>query len=194
NIQELDPRWVIGSQETKVSRLIAPGLVSVDQPSMEPIMELAESVTNLDPLTWDATLRDDVRFSDGTKLTARDVLYTYRTVLDPETKSVQLRQYDERLTSVEALDERRVRFHLKQPLATFVTDLDLGIVEAAEAERRGGRWPNGEVAGAGAYHLVSLEPSETIVERNEHYFRGPPPLRPVVFRTMVGPNSRLLRL
>ncbi len=194
NLLELDPRWVVGSQETKVSRLLAPALVSVDQASLEPVMVLAERVTSVDPLTWDVTVRAGVRFPDGSPLTSRDVVYTYRTTLDPKMRSTQFRMFNERLTSVEALDERTARFHLKEPLATFVTDLDYGIVSAAGAERNGGRWPGGGVVGAGAYKLVSLVPGEVVLERNEHYWQGPPALRRVIFRTMADINARMLVL
>jgi peptide/nickel transport system substrate-binding protein len=194
NLLELDPRWVVGSLETKVSRLLAPALVSVDQESLEPRLELAESVTAVDPLTWDVTVRDGVLFPDGQPLTARDVVYTFTTTLDPAMKGTQFRMFNERLTRVEQLDERRARFHLKEPLATFVTDLDYGIVQASEAQRHGGRWSGGVVVGAGAYRLASLRIGEAVLERNEHYWRGRPPLRRVIFRTLSDTNARLLVL
>ena len=37
--------------------------------------------------TYTYTLRDGVKFSDGEPLTARDVVFTYRTVLDDDTNN-----------------------------------------------------------------------------------------------------------
>jgi len=194
NILELDPRWTLGSQELKVSRLIAPGLVSVDQASLEPRMELAERVDSVDPLTWEVTLRPDVRFPDGSLLTSRDVVFTFATTIDPKFRAVYYRQFSERLAGVEAIDERRVRFRLKQPLATFVTDLDFGIVQASEAEKHGGRWAGGVAVGAGPFQIVSLEIGEVVLAKNPHWFRGAPPLERVIFRSMADTNARLLVL
>src|SRR5688572_22529046 len=120
NVHELDPRWATSSQEVKISRVIAPALVSVDQQTPEPKLELAEKIENPDPLTWEVTVKDGVTFSDGAPLTARDVVYTFATTIDPEVKAAYYRQFSERLAGVEALDDRRVRFRLKQPLATFI--------------------------------------------------------------------------
>jgi ABC-type transport system substrate-binding protein len=113
NLVELDTRWATSSQEIKVSRLVAPALVSVDQQSMEARLELAEAVTNVDPVTWDVTVRPGIRFPDGSPLTARDVAYTFNSTLDPKYRAAYLRHFRERLTGVEVLDERRARFHLR---------------------------------------------------------------------------------
>src|SRR5262249_10473387 len=186
-VRQLDPRWVIGSNETKLSRLLTGALITIDQPSMEPIMELAESVVAEDPTTWTVTLREGLRFSDGSPLTSRDVVHTFRTILDPGRQSAYFRMYDERVASVDAVDARRTRFRLKQPLATFVTDMEIGIVCAACDAR-------GELVGAGPFRLVSQSDDEVVMERNPHWFRGPPPLRRLVFRVMTDANARILVL
>lgn len=186
-IRQLDPRFVLGSDDTKLSRLITGSLVTIDQPSMEPMMDMAESVVADDPMTWTVTLREGIRFADGSPLTARDVDHTFRSILDPATQSVHFRMFDERVASVEVIDDRRIRFHLKQQLATFVTDMEIGIVCAACDAR-------GELVGAGPYRLVSQEDDEVVLERNPYYFRGPPPMRRIVFRTMTDANARILVL
>src|SRR5262249_40193765 len=155
------------NHETKISRLIAAPLVSVDQPSMEPIMVLAEKVVPVDDVTWDVTIRPGIRFSDGTPMTARDVVYTFETTIDPARHSTNQRASAERLARVEALDDRTARFHLKAPFATFVTDLDHGIVSAAADEA--GR----PFIGAGPYRLVRYDDREVVLERNDFYY-GPP--------------------
>ncbi len=40
-----------------------------------------------DGLTYTATLRDDLKYSDGTKLTAEDFVYTWQRMVDPATAS-----------------------------------------------------------------------------------------------------------
>src|SRR5262249_2514054 len=135
-VRELDPRYVATNHETKISRLVATPLVSIDQPTLEPLLVLAAAVERVDPLTWDVTLRDGPRFPDGAPVTSADVVYTFESTLrDPKSQAHRL--FLDRFSSVEALDARRARFHLKEPLATFVTDLDYGIVSRAAAEAGG---------------------------------------------------------
>jgi peptide/nickel transport system substrate-binding protein len=194
NLVDLDTRWALSSQEIKISRLLAPALVSVDQPSLEARLELAEAITSVDPRTWDVRVKPGIKFPDGSALTARDVAYTFRSTIDPANRAAYYRHYSERLDRVDVLDERTVRFHLKKPLATFVTDLDFGIVSEAGAMRHGGRWPGGFTVGAGAFQLTHLEPGLAVAERNPHYFGPPPPMRRIEFRSMADINARLLVL
>ena len=50
--------------------------------------DLAEKVdVSADGLTYTATLRDDLKYSDGTKLTAEDFVYTWQRMVDPATAS-----------------------------------------------------------------------------------------------------------
>lgn len=192
-VRELDPRYLFLNYETKISRLVAPALVSVDQASLEPRLELAERIDRVDPLTWDVTVRAGPRFPDGTPIGARDVVYTFMSTLaDP--KSQAYHSFSERLVSVERLDERRARFHLREPLATFVTDLEYGIVSAAVAEAGGGRFAGGSVIGAGPYQVAEMHPNEVILVRNPGYDGPPPPLARLVFRTILDTNARLLVL
>src|SRR5262249_31245334 len=173
-VRELDPRYVVGSNDTKVSRLITSALVSIDQPSLAPMMEMAESVVAEDPLTWVVTLREGVRFSDGSPMTSADVVHTFRSVLDPKRGASPYRMYHDRIASLEAIDARRVRFHLVAPFATFVTDMEMGILCAACDAR-------GELVGAAPYRLVSFDEGEIVLERNPYWFRGAPPMRRIIF-------------
>ena len=71
-----DPRSTVSSMDQKLSRLVCPGLVVMDSPDSEPVLALAERIEPIDPLTWEVTVRADVRFSDGTPVTADDVAWT----------------------------------------------------------------------------------------------------------------------
>ena len=73
--------------------------------------DLATSMeVSQDGLTWTVNIRDDVNFTDGEKLTARDVAFTYNTLRD--TSSVNDFTM---LESAEALDDTMVVFHMKRP-------------------------------------------------------------------------------
>ena len=196
-ITELDPRYALTNGDTAFSRLVAAGLTAVDTVSMEPRMDLAVKIEMVDPLTWVATLRDDAKFPDGSPVTAADVEYTFRSALDPAMKAVNRRMLGERFAgpeAIEVIDALHVRFRLRQPLATFLSDLDFGIVSKAACEAVGGRLANGFVVGAGPFQVEAITSTEVRLTRNPHYYGAAPPMGRVVGRTVRDANARLLML
>lgn len=128
------------------------------------------------------TLRDDVAFHSGNKLTAADVVYSFeRFVTLGQGLSHLLRGH---VKSVEALDDHTVRFRLEKPYAPFLTALTrLPVIDSAAAKENtqpGEYGDNGDYAqayltehglGTGAYKVVSHNPQEmTRFARNEGYF------------------------
>jgi peptide/nickel transport system substrate-binding protein len=189
----LDPRYTTSNYETKFSRMVVPGLVALDTPDMAPRLELAEKMELVSELIWEVTLRADARFSDGTPVTGADVAFSYETMIVAGSDSVYAKQFRERFSRIEVLDERRVRFHLVAPLATFMTDVDMGIV-AAHAAGPSGKFPGGRVIGAGPYKLGSLTSDRLVLERNPHYHGVIPKLPRVDVRVVRDASARIVML
>jgi peptide/nickel transport system substrate-binding protein len=188
-ISSADPRYAKSNYDGKLGKLIAPGLTSVDTPDALPRMELAAAIDRIDPLTVDVTLAERV-FSDGNPVTADDVVRTYQSVMDNRCDSLYAKGFHERYASLEALDTHRVRFHLKQPLATFVSDIDFGIVS----------WhgvPAGEchppIIGAGPYTLRELSSLHVLLDASPRY-PTPPKLPHVEIKFVRDESARLLML
>jgi peptide/nickel transport system substrate-binding protein len=189
----VDPRFTSTNYDTKFSRLVAPGLTTVDTDDGAPALELAESMVQLDELTWEVTVRADARFSDGEPVTADDVVWTYQQLLAPGSESAYAKPFRERFTRIEKMDGRRVRFHLVGPLATFRTDVDIGIL-ASHAAGPDGRFPGGRVIGAGPYRLVSFDPERVQLEANPHYFGDLPKTPKVDVRVVRDQSARMIML
>ncbi|HET6612931.1 MAG TPA: ABC transporter substrate-binding protein [Kofleriaceae bacterium] len=192
-VLDLDPRFAINSYDTKLSRLIAPGLTTVDTASLEPAPALAESITQIDDLTWEVTLKDGVKFSNGLPVLADDVVYTYSSVLDPATKSLFRSNFADRFKGVEKVSARVVRFHLQKPIAMLMSDFDFGIVSAVAARAGGGRFAHG-VVGAGPYRVVRFASERILLSRNPYYAGPVPPMAKILVRTVRDPNARTLML
>lgn len=116
-----------------------------------------------DGKTWLLTLKPDLKFSDGSPLTAKDVAFTYNNAAASGGK-VDMGNF----LSAEVIDPLNVRIHLKAPQSTFVNVLgSLGIVSA---DKYNAKTYAQKPIGAGPYRLVSFQPGQQmIVEANPYY-------------------------
>ncbi|MDQ2944296.1 MAG: ABC transporter substrate-binding protein, partial [Candidatus Dormibacteraeota bacterium] len=93
--------------------------------NLTPIADLTTDLcaTSADGITWTCPLRDDVKFHDGSSMTADDVVYEYQLAKSDNCRfaaSVCLSTF---LAKVVASDPHTVVFTLKQPYAPFATSI-----------------------------------------------------------------------
>ena len=128
------------------------------------VNDLAESYTvSEDRLTWTIKIRQDVQFSDGTGLTANDVVFTFTKAAESGgLTDVTI------LQEAVAVDDYTVELRLKQPQSTFVNRLvTLGIVPAANYDENYGQNP----IGSGPYTMVQWDKGQQlIVAANPLYY------------------------
>ncbi len=184
----LDPR--LGSDEAskRVNELMYNGLFRVDE-SARPVPDLAAAVERPDDRTVIVTLRDDVRFQDGARLEARDVVATYRSILDDEVPSFRKGDLS-MLAEVSPSGERSVVFRLKQPFAPILINLAVPI-QRAGAGPEAARHP----IGTGPFRLIHYRKDEDILlERFDGYFGGAAGVRWVHLKIIPSETGRLLEL
>ena len=104
----LDPRVGTDEASQKVHQLLYNSLVRIDD-QLRVVPDLAESLEQPDPLTYVARLRRGVLFHNGRELTAADVVYTFRSFLDPDVPRPHRRVSAAR--RVDALDPLHGRVH-----------------------------------------------------------------------------------
>ncbi|TYB81322.1 ABC transporter substrate-binding protein [Maritimibacter fusiformis] len=181
----LDPRLARDTTAYRTINLIYAGLVHLT-PTLEAVPDLAESWESPDPKTVVFKLREGLVFSDGSPLTAEDVVYTFTTITDPDFNAPQRALYTP-IESVEAVDDLTVRFNLSTPYAPLLSYLDMGIVPSDYAEAGGDLAL--EPVGAGPMVLESWKRgSEIVLKASDSYWAGAPSTKAVDIR-IVGDNS-----
>lgn len=95
-------------------------------------------------------LKEGVKFSNGKEITARDVAYTYNSVLEGKVRSIR-KGAMWMIERVEAKDSR-VIFHLKEPYSSFPINATLGVIP----EGAGQEFGNNPIC-SGAYCIKKRE-------------------------------------
>ncbi|MEA2701379.1 MAG: peptide/nickel transport system substrate-binding protein [Candidatus Parcubacteria bacterium] len=125
----VNPLLALSDTDRDLTALAYAGLMGYDA-NGNPVPVLAESFARSeDERTYTFTLRADAKFSDGSPVTADDVVFTVEKAKDPALKSPVLSNWAN--IEVEATDARTVRFTLPEPYAPFLEDATLGILPSS---------------------------------------------------------------
>ncbi|MFA5954784.1 MAG: peptide ABC transporter substrate-binding protein [Patescibacteria group bacterium] len=112
--------------DVDLTRLTFSGLMRYDV-NLKPVPDLADSVTvSDDGKTYTFTLHDNLLWHDNEALTVDDVIFTYESLTDPELRSPLSTTF--RGVVVERVNDKTVRFTLKEPYADFLDTLTVGII------------------------------------------------------------------
>jgi peptide/nickel transport system substrate-binding protein len=172
----LDPANHRSRDTETLLRLMYDGLATRDR-QMKVVSELASGWQAPDPLTYDFTLRRDVKLHDGGVLTTDDVVFTFTRLLAAGAINGQTSPRKDLLgplKSVEKLDETRVRFVLEKPWPVFPAMLTFQeVIPKAFAEKVGTTGLATQEDGTGPFRLVQWRRGEGFVlERFPGYFAG----------------------
>ncbi|MGO9515898.1 MAG: ABC transporter substrate-binding protein [Candidatus Korobacteraceae bacterium] len=187
----LDPRVGVDAQSERIDDLIFDSLVRRDEHfNLKPW--LAESWEIPDPLTYIFHLRRGVHFHNGQPLTARDVKWTFDSLMSGQLRSAKASTYAP-VDRIEAPDDYIVIFSLKQPFAPLLWNLSdgaIGIVPYGSGEDF-----NRHPIGSGPFRFISAQQDkEVIIERNPDYWATPAKLQRVQFKVIPDATTRALEL
>ena len=193
----LDPHFLYIGTNVAIWRHMF-GSLTIPGPRATIEAGIAESYRLVDPLTWEFKLRPDIRLTDGSVLTADDVVFSLARIpnvpRNPSTYAVRMDQWQ----GVEAVDPLTVRIRTAQPnpfLPEAMIDLAIVSRKATEGRATSDFTSGAAMATYGPYRFVSYAPGDRlIVERNETYAGPKPYWQRVTFRVLGNDAARVAAL
>jgi len=190
--KSLDPRLALDATGWRITEIVYSSLLKKDRNS-NLVPDLAESWDMEGETVYVFHLRKNVKFHDGTPLTAEDVKYTFDTILEPSFKSPKRGVY-EPLKSIEVLDDFTVRFTLKRPFAPFLTNMVMGIVSKS-ADELHPKSTAEKPLGSGPFRFVSWKRAQYItLAANADYYGDKPKVPLLKFKIVPDATVRILEL
>jgi peptide/nickel transport system substrate-binding protein len=172
----VNPHLSVGDKDLEASRITYEPLANFDKNgNMLPI--LAAEIPSIDngqlasdgtSVTW--RLKQDVKWADGERFTANDVLFTYQFITNPDVKATSASAYTE-VDKVEVLDDYTVKVTFKKPttswFAPFVSQLGMiiprHIFEAYSGANAAEAPPNLKAIGTGPYYVSEFRNEDVLI-------------------------------
>ncbi len=124
----VNPLLALSDADRDMTALTYAGLMGIGADgTLVPVLAKSYEVSP-DGKIYTFILRDTAKFSDGTRVTAEDVVFTVEKAQDPSLKSPEYSNWAS--IRAEVVDEHTVRFTLPKPYAPFLADTTLGILPA----------------------------------------------------------------
>ena len=201
DISGLIPNITSDSASHEIGDLIYSNLVRTDK-TLAPEGELAERwEISKDEMTITFYLRHGAKWHDGEEVTAEDVDFTYRYMIDPKTPTAYAEPFRQVLRA-EVVDRYTFRVTYDKPYAPALLSWGIWILPRHILEpawkagvdlrtTRQNRFP----IGSGPYRFGEWKTGEKIVlEANPDYFEGRPYLQRVVYRIIPDQSTIFLEL
>ncbi len=167
-----------------ISRFLFASLLGFDWPNQQPEQGLADWWTNSpDGKTWTFHLRKNLRWSDGTPLTADDVVFTWGVIYNPAIDNVtrDLFIVDGKQFKVSKVNDLTVQVVTPGIYAPMLENfggvaimpqhiLAKAVADGTFNSSYGVDWAAKDIVGSGPFRLKEYKPAEyTLLERNPYF-------------------------
>lgn len=144
---------------------------------------------------WTITLKEGIKFSDGSDFDAADVKASYDIARDAEAGSEVAARYG-MIKEVTTPNDHTVVFTMTRPYAEMLSRLTLAIApsEIIKKTNVADSSLNTEPVGTGPYVMTENRSGELIYQANEDYWEGAPPVKELVITTTADDTARVQRV
>jgi peptide/nickel transport system substrate-binding protein len=200
-VDSLNPFLAQRVLPTEIHRLTYDFLTNYDPKNDDPIPAMATSwTTSPDKLTWTFTIRSGMTWSDGVKVTAGDIAWTYNLMMTNRDAATANGNFVANFKSVTAPDDSTLVVRLTKPQATMLA-LDIPVVpphvwrsHVADI----GKFNNDStfpIVGDGPFVLTGYKQGQFVeLSANKNYWRGPPGFDRVVFKLYKDADAEVAAL
>lgn len=186
-------RWIVSGN-------IFQSLLEYDPDKFKLRPFIAESYeVSEDGLQIDFIIKKNVHFSDGHPLTADDVIFTYKTIINPKVDAASYANYYQNIKTVVKIDDLRVRFLMKE---VYFKSLEFAggmpifpkhIYEFDDAEKFNKHISN--PVGSGPFAFEKWDVGQKIVlRRNENYWGKKPKIKKIIYKIITNDTAAIQSL
>jgi peptide/nickel transport system substrate-binding protein len=163
--------------------------------NMEIVPLVAKAYQSVSDTEWLITLEENIRFHNGTSLTAKDVIFSIERILEEDNNSPRMGYYNS-ITGLERLSEYEVKITTDSPNPVLLSRLaELRIVPKEYVEEVGNSYFSQNPIGSGPYKLISwVKDEEIILVKNEDYWQGEVDIEKVIFKPVPESAARVMAL
>jgi peptide/nickel transport system substrate-binding protein len=186
---------------TEIQELVFNGLYRLtDVQDIEPDLADGMPQPSSDFKELTVKIRKNIKFSDGSPLTADDVVFSFNIPLSPDYVGLRKGTFVQ-LDKVEKVDDTTVKFTFKEPFIGYygmlayiiVPQHVLKDVPIKELKDWLSKWE--QPIGSGPYKLVEWKKGQYLsFVRNENYFKGKPSIEKVTIKVIPNSNVAMAQL
>ncbi len=197
----MDPPQITDLNSTRVIKRMFEGLTAQELGTYKIIPGLAQSWDiSKDGLTYTFHLRPNVKFHDGTPLTAEAVKFCFDRQLNDQGPFYATGTYPYvkgflgNVAGVEVVNPTTVQIRLKAPLTPFLQYLAHHslYIYSPDALKKWGKDIVKHPVGTGPFKLETWEPGVRVVlARNDQYWGGAPKVRQAIYVPIIEAQARL---
>ena len=188
DIDNLDPHYATGAGTKEVLFNVFEGLVKPDENGNLNPAVASEYTISEDSTVYTFTLRDGIKFHDGSAVTAEDIKYSLDRNRGADGSEPLISSFSN-INSVNIVDDSHVQVVLNEGDSDFLTQLTVAIIPAGNAT------PETTPIGTGPYKYVSSSPQENfIVTRFDDYWGDAAFIKDVTFKVEANADAIVMDL
>ncbi|MEA1955502.1 MAG: peptide-binding protein [Campylobacterota bacterium] len=197
NPARLNPILATDSSSSEIAGFLFNGLVKYDKDASTIVGDLADEFYYENNTTLIFKLKKNVTWHDGDKFDAKDVRFTYESIISPKVVTPYSAGF-RFVNSVEVVDDYTIKVVYKQPYFKALETWMMGILPMHllkdEVNLMTSKFNTAPI-GTGAYKLHQLEHSKDIILiANDDYFEGRPKIDKISFHIIADAMTRFLML
>lgn len=192
DMDSLDPHKAVAAGTTEVLFNVFEGLVKPDEKGNLHGAVASDYKISEDGKEYTFTLRDGIKFHNGTPVTVEDIIYSIKRsagLLDTVDSSIVVESALQAISEVTATDDKTVVIKLKEANTELLPYLTCAIIPANYDK------VDKEPMGTGPFKFVSYTPLQSfVIAKNEDYLGEKPHVDQVTFKIVSNTDAAFMEL